>query len=500
MIGGGVNFRRHGGYSGGMRNNAKNESAPLMLSVSGARGIVGRSMTPDVGWRLAAAFGNELQLATGKRDPLVVVGRDSRPSSEMLGAAAVAGLLATGCRTMRLGCVMTPTAAVMIGEHRADGGLVVTASHNPIEWNGLKCLNMEGVAPPVEQAERIIARFKANEIELTCGDGIEPMLHELGGTEVHVNRVLTALGEARVEAIQKRGFKVVLDSVNGAGCIGGRMLLEEGLGCELVHLNGEPTGFFSHTPEPTKENLTELAVVTAREGADVGFAQDPDADRLAIVDARGVYIGEEYTLVLAAESVLGAMRAEEREGGSIVTNLSTSRMMDDVAERFGMTLSRTAVGESNVVEGMKKAGDGNAAAVIGGEGNGGVIWPAVVYVRDSLSGMALVLSLLSERGKLLRELIADWPGYSFLKAKVGIRAGLAHEVIEAIAAKYDGAGESGCVIDRTDGIRLDFAERGCWLHVRASNTEPILRILAEGRTAADANGLVDTVRGLVEGG
>ncbi len=451
-------------------------------------------MTPDVAWRMAAAFGLEIQASTGNLNPLIVIGRDSRPSSEMLGAAAVAGLFAVGCRVMRLGCVSTPTVSVMLHHYKAQGGMVITASHNPIQWNGLKCLNTDGVAPPAADAERIIARFKANDITQVAGDVMQPMQSDLNGDEIHVLKVLEHLGTDQAQKIRAQRFKVVLDSVNGAGCVAGKMLLEL-LGCEVVHLNGEPTGHFAHTPEPTKENLTALADAVPREQAHVGFAQDPDADRLAVVDDTGRYIGEEYTLVLSTEAVLQSL-GEDAPKATVGTNLSTSRMMDDACARHGATLIRSAVGEANVVEAMKQ----NASAC-GGEGNGGIIWPPVTYVRDSLSGMALVLSLLANQGQSLSTIINDWPTYTFVKTKIGIKPGLADRAIAAMAERF-GAHQ----VDMSDGIRIDLQENnamdanlvaGSWVHVRASNTEPILRILVEAPTDADAQALVDVSQAVI---
>jgi len=273
------------------------------------------------------------------------------------------------------------------------------------------------------------------------------------------------------------------------------------LSCDIKHINGEPTGRFTHPPEPTKENLTELVEVVKREGADIGFAQDPDADRLAIVDDRGEYIGEEYTLVLAAEAVLAmgdGSSCGTDEPARIATNLSTSRMMDDAAARHKAVLHRSAVGEANVVQIMKTEN-----AIVGGEGNGGVIWPRVTCVRDSLSGMALVLSLLASRKKSLSALINDWPRYAFVKSKIAIREGLAERAIAALAERF--AHQS---LGQTDGIRIDFDSKDdalanvspghAWLHVRASNTEPILRVLAEAPTADDANALIAEARQAIE--
>jgi phosphomannomutase len=337
-----------------------------MLSVSGVRGIVGGSMTPPLAAEFAAAFGSHVKASTGIAAPVICVGRDSRESGQMLSSAAIAGIASVGCRVIDLGIVATPTVGVMIGHHHAAGGIAVTASHNPIEWNGVKYLvaavGAGGVAPPKRDADAIIKRFRDRAITYADVPAMQPIESDDGANAIHVNRVVEAVD---LQQIRAAGLKVVLDSVNGGGCVSGRMLLEE-LGCEVVHLNGEPTGRFAHTPEPLRENLTELADRTRDERAACGLAQDPDADRLAIIDENGTYIGEEYTLALAALRVL------ERDGaGTVAANLSTSRMIDDVAARFpGSHVIRTAVGEANVVEAMRTSG-----AILGGEGNGGVVWP-----------------------------------------------------------------------------------------------------------------------------
>lgn len=466
--------------------------APLMLSVSGARGLIGLTMTPAVAADFAAAFGSFVKASAGNANPALCVGRDSRPSGEMIAGAAIAGLISVGCRVIDLGVVTTPSVAVMIGKHRANGGMVITASHNPIIWNGLKCLNADGVAPPPGDANEIIRRFKDKDIQYAAVETLQPLSRDDSTNQNHVDRVLAGVGGHDVDTIRRAKLKVVLDSVNGAGCVAGRTLLEA-LGCEVVHINGEPTGLFAHTPEPTEENLRDLAARTAREKAACGFAQDPDADRLAIIDERGRYIGEEYTLVLAAKRVLQqSPLAPGSAGGSrrfVATNLSTSRMIDDGAAEFGATVLRTAVGEANVVAAMKPHGP---FAILGGEGNGGVIFPPVCWVRDSLSAMALTLSLMAAEKKPLSEIVKGLPKYAMIKhkfdlAKIGGLT-IVKPAMEKVQRRFADAR-----ISTVDGVRIDFDDEGAWVHLRPSNTEPIVRLIAEAKSDSRAWELIDEV-------
>ena len=471
--------------------------APLMLSVSGARGIVGATMTPAIAADFAAAWGTlvrERAAAAPDADPsagppLVVLGRDSRPSGAMLADAVRAGLLSVGCRVLDLGIVATPTAGIMVVQRGAAAGMVVTASHNPAPWNGLKCLDSRGVAPSRADAEALIAAFHARRIGYAAVGSIPAAEYEGSGHRVHVDRVLPLVD---VAAIRAAGFTVVLDSVHGAGGAAGRMLLEE-LGCRIVHLGAEPHGRFQHPPEPVREHLGELCEAVRREGAAVGFAQDPDADRLALVDGGGTYIGEEYTLVLTARQML------ERHGsGVIAANLSTSRMIDDVASAGGAgPVLRTAVGEANVADGMMQAAAAGASgghALVGGEGNGGVIVPAVGCVRDSISAMALVLDAMAAGGRTLAELVAAVPRYAIVKDKLDLAAVGGHAAVAGILDRTRDLWPEGVVND-ADGVRVDLDR--AWVHVRASNTEPILRIIAEAAEESDARAMIERVRGLL---
>lgn len=435
----------------------------LMVSVSGVRGIVGESLTPTVALEFAQAYGT---LLGGGR---VVLARDTRPSGAMFEAAALAGLLAAGCTVTQLGIVMTPTVGRTIREGGFAGGLSVTASHNPREWNGLKFFDELGVAPDPDKARAIAAARSA--CAGCCAAGPAVVQSDQRAGERHASAVVKAV---EVDLAPIRGLKVVLDCVNGAGCLHTPAFLGL-LGCEVLPLNSEPTGEFAHRPEPVKENLGELCAAVVEQGAVLGLAQDPDADRLALVDERGQYIGEEYTLALATWSVLS------RRVGPVAANLSTSRMIDDLATRFGTTVLRTPVGESHVARAMQAH-----QCVIGGEGNGGVIDPRICYVRDSLSAISLVLQLMAATGKSLSALVADLPRYAMVKQKFDAPRERIDRAVAAVAAKYADAHPN-----TSDGVRVDLPEG--WFHVRASNTEPIVRVIAEAATPEGAARLVELV-------
>jgi phosphomannomutase len=468
------------------------ESAPLMLSISGMRGLVGRSITPTVVTRYAAAFGSWLKASTGTAHPLAVLGRDSRPSGPMYEAAAAAGLTSVGCRVVRVGVLSTPGVAVVMKNLLAGaagtaatsesvveasgasggGGMVITASHNPAPWNGLKPLRFDGVAPPPADVQRIIARFHADDADHVGVHKLQPVNDYENGVTLHRDVVAELVD---VELIRSAKLSAVVDSVHGAGGDEAAALLDL-LGVGFTHLYREPTGDFPHTPEPTRENLTELCEVVAEVGADVGFAQDPDADRLAVVDERGSYIGEEYTLALCAMHKLGA-------GDVAVANLSTSRMLDDIAAAAGARVVRTPVGEANVAGGMREHG-----ADLGGEGNGGIIWRPISQVRDSLVGMALVLEMLARRKVTLSQIVASTPSYAIVKEKLELPS----RELAAPALRWTAEHFADRRVDTQDGVRVDWDDR--WVHVRPSNTEPILRIIAEAKTAAEAEQLVQQVR------
>jgi phosphomannomutase len=437
----------------------------LMISVSGVRGLVGETLTPAVALEFAQAYGT---LLGGGR---VVLARDTRPSGAMFQATVAAGLLATGCEVIQLDVAMTPTVGHAIRTGAYAGGVVVTASHNPSEWNGLKFLDELGVAPDPARAQRIAELRSTGEYRLRTS-GFGALTCDTDAGQRHVDAVLAVRD---VPADRTRGLRVVLDSINGAGCTDTPRLLAA-LGCEVTHINGTPNGEFAHRPEPVRENLTQLCETVRQTGAAVGFAQDPDADRLALVDETGTYIGEEYTLALAAQFALA------RRPGPVAANLSTSRMIDDVAARHGFRVIRTPVGESHVARAMLAN-----QCVFGGEGNGGVIDPRIGYVRDSLTGISLIVQALAAAGRPLSALVADLPRYATIKQKFELPRERIDAAVRAVSASFASRRPN-----TADGVRVDF-DAG-WVHLRASNTEPILRIIAEARTTVDAEQLVQQVR------
>ena len=424
----------------------------LIISVSGVRGTIGQCLNESVAERFGRAYATMLG-----ESKCVVLARDSRPSGKELAGSIRTGLAEMGLDVVDLGVVSTPGAALMVLKLKADGAVVVTASHNPSQWNGLKFLGPEGLGVSAEDMASIGEKFRNKEFQPGKAEKKGQIRQDKNTHEIHVGEVLS---RADVETVGRKKFRVVLDSVNGAGGAGGKLLLEK-LGCQVIHINGEANGEFAHSPEPIAENLTGLCKAVMENKADVGFAQDPDADRLAIVDELGQFIGEEYTLALAVMGVLA------KEKGPVATNLSTSRMVDDLAERAGVEVFRTPVGEAHVARAMRKH-----KCVIGGEGNGGVIDPEVVNVRDSFSGMSLVLQLMAESGKTISQLVGEIPRYCMLKTKFACEPGRAKTVLEAVGQEF-----ADQQLNRSDGIRVDWPEG--WVHVRSSNTEPIMRVFAE---------------------
>ncbi len=434
------------------------------------RGIVGVNFTPSIAAEYGCAFGTFLkdkferttQYAT-RNTKSVCIGRDSRTSGQMLKSAVSAGLCAVGSNVVDLGLVTTPSVAVMARQLRCCGGVVITASHNPAQYNGIKLLLGNGIAPPADDAEQIKNNFLNRRFIFADSNGCGKLSVNEQTDTIHIEKILAIVDK---DSITARKFKVALDSVNGAGGRITKKLLAE-LGCEVTAINDEPTGLFAHTPEPTVENVKELCEVVKSNKADIGFAQDPDADRLAIVNETGTYIGEEYTLALAAKYIF------MKKTGKAATNLSTSRMLDDIAAKAGGVVYRTAVGEANVAQAMLEHN-----CIIGGEGNGGVIDLRVSPVRDSLVGIALVLQLMAETGKTVKQLVGEIGGYYMSKHKLAVEPGQAKQILDMAKKTFAHA-----KLNTTDGCRFDFDDG--WLHIRPSNTEPVVRVIAEA-TSKDA--------------
>ncbi len=444
----------------------------LMVSVSGIRGIIGETLTDDVVRTFAGAYAAGCPVGS-----TIVLGRDGRPSGAGFANVAAEAITAAGCHVCDLDIVSTPAAALVVRSTQAAGGLLITASHNPPEWNGLKFFTPEGQAPSQRHAEPIWQRREAGEFRVVDDDHKGRRHRVDDAVERHIAAVLKHVDTV---AVAQRRFKVVLDSNHGAGGHEGKLLLAA-LGCTVEHMGGTPDGAFDHAPEPTEENLRDLAKAVPLSGAHVGFAQDPDADRLAIVDETGRFIGEEYTLALAARMIFKRMQ------GVAAANLSCSRMIDDLAQATGCTVIRTPVGEAHVAECIV-----NHGCILGGEGNGGVIEPRIGMVRDSLVAMSLTLQLMAEEQRPLSEIVDDMPRYTMIKRKFPCAREQVAAALEALQGKFDDAR-----VNDADGIRLDWPEG--WVHIRGSNTEPIIRVISEARDEDQAAILVERVMEAVGG-
>ncbi|MGA9837175.1 MAG: phosphoglucosamine mutase [Gemmatimonadaceae bacterium] len=447
----------------------------LMVSVSGIRGRVGEALTPEVVARYAAAFG--AWAAGSGRSRTVVLGRDSRVSGPMFHRIAVGALQSVGCTVMDIGLTTTPTCQLAVEHHHAAGGLMLSASHNPIEWNALKFIGPTGLfLEAAEGAE--MRRIAEAGIPYATWDKLGVVEHDDRAALRHIDCVLS-LPYVDVEGLRRRRFKVALDCCRGAGSVIMPALLDR-LGCVVSVINAEPDGRFPRSPEPVAENLGELQRFVQETGADVGFAVDPDVDRLAIVSNEGRAIGEDYTLALATRLVL------RHRKGPVVTNLSTSRVVEDAAVAGGSVLLRAPVGEVNVAVAMR-----DAKAVVGGEGNGGVILPEVHLGRDAPVGAALVLQLMLEDAKPLSAIVADLPRYVIVKDKLERPQSSLDAVYGALRAAFPDAD-----VDTQDGLRLSWPNR--WVHVRPSGTEPIVRVIAEAPTETAARELIRQSRAPLE--
>lgn len=448
----------------------------LIKSISGIRGTIGGvsgdNLTPVDIVKFATAYVRFLAerrpAAAGRLK--IVVGRDARLSGAMVNELIEGTLLGCGADVVNVGLCTTPGTELAVTAHKADGGIIITASHNPRQWNALKLLNADGEFLSDAEGKRVLALAEEEGFAYPDVDGLGHVLSRESFNAEHIRMVLS-LPLVDVGAVRKRRFRVVVDAVNSVGGVVIPELLRE-LGCDVVELNCEPTGEFAHNPEPLPENLTEISKAVVREKADLGVVVDPDVDRLAFVSEDGSMFVEEYTLVAVADYVLSCRK------GDTVSNLSSSRALRDVTERHGGHYHASAVGEVNVVAKMKEVG-----AVIGGEGNGGVIYPELHYGRDALVGVALFLTYLARTGLTMTALRATYPAYFASKNKIALTPAIdVDKVLRDMKARY--AGEK---VNDIDGVKIDFPE--CWVHLRKSNTEPIIRVYTEAKSMAEADAL-----------
>ena len=443
----------------------------LMRSVSGIRGIVGETLTVDTLVRHVRAF---LAITQAKS---IVLGRDSRPTGEAICEVVSGVCRMAGVSVVDVGLSTTPTVELMVELSKSEGGIIITASHNPIEWNALKFLNARGMFLGPAEVKQLFALADANEFTWPRWEAMGERSFRSDADQAHIDATCR-LPFVDLDAIRRAKFKVALDAVNGAGSHIVPALLQQ-LGCEVVKVFCEPNGRFPRGAEPLPENLVALGDAVRANGCDIGFALDPDADRCALVDSKGRSVGEEYTLAIAVDTVL------ERQKGAVCINLSTSRMNEDVATRHGQVCHRSAVGEINVSLEMIAKG-----CVIGGEGNGGAILPALHYGRDSLVAVALVLDWMARHGKRVEDWVASNPAYAMPKKKFQLGAKPVAEVLAAVSKSF-----SGWTADTRDGLWLGKGKS--WLHVRASNTEPVIRVIAEAPTAQEAESLCAQVEALL---
>ncbi len=446
----------------------------LIKSISGIRGTIGgaqgNNLTPIDVVKFTSAYARFMSEKHNGKRLTIVVGRDARISGEMVNDLIEGTLLGCGVDVINVGLCTTPGTEMAVIGHKADGGIIITASHNPKQWNALKLLNERGEFLNDAEGKRVLALAEESDFDFPQIDEIGKVVLREDFNNQHIKSVLS-LPLVDVEAVRAKGFKVVVDAVNSVGGIVIPALLRE-LGCEVVELNCEPTGHFAHNPEPLPENLTEISAAVVREKANLGVVVDPDVDRLCFVNEDGTMFGEEYTLVAVADYILS------KGVGNTASNLSSSRALRDVTEKHGGNYSASAVGEVNVVAKMKEVG-----AVIGGEGNGGVIYPELHYGRDALVGVALFLTWLSQRNMTMTELRATYPSYFASKNKIELTPAIdVDKVLLEMKNRYSNEN-----VNDIDGVKVDFAEN--WVHLRKSNTEPIIRVYAEAKSPAEADAL-----------
>ena len=448
----------------------------LIKSISGIRGTIGGktadNLTPIDAVKFASAYGAFIKARNSdKQNIKIVIGRDARISGKMISSLVANTLVGLGIDVIDLGLSTTPTVEVAVPLEKADGGIILTASHNPKQWNALKLLNEKGEFLNGAEGEEILALAESEDFSFAEVDDLGTYTKDNSYLEKHIQEVLN-LDLVDVDAIRKANFKVVVDGVNSTGGIFIPALLKK-LGVECVELYCTPNGQFPHNPEPLKEHLTAISELVVKENADVGIVVDPDVDRLALVSEDGSMFGEEYTLVACADYVLGRLG-----GGNTVSNLSSSRALRDVTEKHGGAYTASAVGEVNVVIKMKETD-----TVIGGEGNGGIIYPASHYGRDSLVGVGLFLSHLAHKKMSCKTLRDSYPSYFMSKNKIQLTPEInVDEILETMASTYKNED-----VNTIDGVKIDFADE--WIHLRKSNTEPIIRIYTEAKSQQSADAL-----------
>jgi len=442
------------------------KATSLRISVSGVRGVVGESLTPQLASKFAQAFGTYLGRGS------VIVGQDSRISGTMVKKAVLSGLLSVGCQPVEIGICPIPSIQVLTKQSKAIGAIAVTASHNPKEWNGLKFVNKEGLFLNYHQVDEFLDIYHQGEFSLVDVDKYKTLELEENPTEPHMKKLMSYFN---VGLISQKKYKVAIDCTNGAGAVLAPRYLEE-LGCELALLNCVPDGSFAHHPEPLPENIAGLCRTVVEKGADVGFVQDADADRLAVVNEKGEPLGEELTLALASKYILS------QNPGPVVINLSTSRAIDDIAEEFNVPVIRTKIGEINVVEQILSL---EKKPAIGGEGNGGVILQDIHPCRDSFTAMGLILEYMAKSGKTISELQEGIPRYHMIKEKIQGTQEKAYRIIRQLRKKYSDKGE----ISLLDGLKISFKDY--WVHIRPSNTEPIIRLIIEAKSRDTAEKMIE---------
>ncbi len=451
--------------------NQKNFKSTLKFAVSGVRGVVGEGMTPRLAGQLGAAFGGYQGMGR------VVIGRDTRPSGAMIADATIAGLLAVGCQVIDIGVVPTPTVQLMVREMGASGGIAVTASHNPSQWNALKFINSEGVFLNQAEARELFNIFSQGNFEYVSEDKIRDVVISTNAFATHAKRVLKTVDLRRIAA---RKFRVAIDCCNGVGAVWSAKFLRE-LGCKVFTINDSPDGVFKRNPEPTPDALGELAKLVVSKKCDIGFAQDPDGDRLTIVDNTGRILNQQMTLVLALDHVLEAFP------GAVVVNLQTTHLAEKIAKECGSEIFYAPVGEINVVQEMRERG-----ARIGGEGNcGGVIWTRVHSGRDSYSAMALLLEMLALSKSRLSDIVDSMPPCFMESQKIAMAPREAMLVVEVMRRKYEELD-----IITIDGLRINFEDG--WVLVRFSNTEPVLRLTVECESETECASRIATYRAEID--